>query len=205
MTNESPGSERELIIRIRMDDPDAVTQVYRSAFYSIVHFILQNNGSEQEAKDIYQEAFLVFYEKIKEDPGFELTCKIKTYLYSVSRRLWLKRLHEKNRLQGDIQDYEEYVALDQAELEDWDEREKRIRLMQEALKKLGERCRQIILSFYVQKKSMQDIAREMAYTNPANAKNQKYKCLQRLKKLFFKHYKPEELLKELTTINDKNP
>ena len=35
---------------------------------------------------------------------------------------------------------------------------------------------------------MTDIAAEFGYTNADNAKNQKYKCLMRLKKLFFAQY-----------------
>ena len=35
---------------------------------------------------------------------------------------------------------------------------------------------------------MSEIAKEFGYTNADNAKNQKYKCLMRLKKIFFGHY-----------------
>jgi hypothetical protein len=38
------------------------------------------------------------------------------------------------------------------------------------------------------KKGMQELASEFGYTNADNAKNQKYKCLMRLKKLFFSQY-----------------
>ena len=40
---------------------------------------------------------------------------------------------------------------------------------------------------------MQDIAAVFGYTNAENAKNQKYKCLVRLKRLFFSQYKNESL------------
>jgi hypothetical protein len=43
----------------------------------------------------------------------------------------------------------------------------------------------------MEKKSMTDIAGSFGYTNADNAKNQKYKCLMRLKKLFFTVYKNE--------------
>jgi hypothetical protein len=35
---------------------------------------------------------------------------------------------------------------------------------------------------------MQQLAEMFGYTNADNAKNQKYKCLMRLKKLFFSQY-----------------
>jgi DNA-directed RNA polymerase specialized sigma subunit len=56
--------------------------------------------------------------------------------------------------------------------------------MYESLQKLGENCQRILRLFYFEKKSMEVIAQEMEYTNAENAKNQKYKCLQQLKKYF---------------------
>jgi hypothetical protein len=51
---------------------------------------------------------------------------------------------------------------------------------------LGEPCKTIIEEFYLNSRSMQEICEQFGYTNADNAKTQKYKCLQRLKKLFFK-------------------
>jgi predicted DNA-binding protein YlxM (UPF0122 family) len=58
-----------------------------------------------------------------------------------------------------------------------------------ALEGLGEPCKSIIEDFYIADLSMEEISVKFNYTNADNAKNQKYKCLQRLKKLFFENYK----------------
>ena len=60
--------------------------------------------------------------------------------------------------------------------------------MDRALGSLGEPCKSLIEAYYIHKKGMADIAEEFGYTNADNAKNQKYKCLMRLKKLFFAQY-----------------
>jgi DNA-directed RNA polymerase specialized sigma24 family protein len=57
----------------------------------ILQLVINNNGDEDEAKDIYQEAIIVLYNKVKRG-DFELSSKLKTYIYSICRRLWLKRL-----------------------------------------------------------------------------------------------------------------
>jgi hypothetical protein len=57
------------------------------------------------------------------------------------------------------------------------------------MQNLGEPCKSLLESYYLQKKSMVAIAEEFGYTNADNAKNQKYKCLMRLKKLFFDQHK----------------
>jgi len=66
-------------------------------------------------------------------------------------------------------------------------------MMERAMNGLGEPCKSLLEAFYLQKKSMQEIAGSFGYTNSENAKNQKYKCLVRLKKLFFSQYKNESL------------
>jgi RNA polymerase sigma factor (sigma-70 family) len=158
----------------------------------ISHLVLQNSGTEDEAKDVYQEGVMVFYEKVREG-SLELSCQIKTYLYAVCRRLWLKRLAEKNRFIGRLDDHEPYLETGAEEdVAQAEERDQRFATMAEALLHIGEPCRSLLEGFYLQEKSMQQLTAEFGYTNADNAKNQKYKCLVRLKKLFFTHYKEEE-------------
>jgi DNA-directed RNA polymerase specialized sigma subunit len=79
--------------------------------------------------------------------------------------------------------------------EDIDEHEKEnfeFQMMEKAMGNLGEPCKSLLEAFYMQKRTMQEIASNFGYTNAENAKNQKYKCLMRLKKLFFSQYKSHE-------------
>jgi hypothetical protein len=62
-------------------------------------------------------------------------------------------------------------------------------MMEKAILGLGEPCKSLLEAFYIEKKNMQEIAVGFGYTNAENAKTQKYKCLMRLKKIFFSHYK----------------
>ena len=56
--------------------------------------------------------------------------------------------------------------------------------MEKSLNSLGEPCRSLLKAYYLETKSMVEIAGDFGYTNADNAKNQKYKCLMRLKKIF---------------------
>ncbi len=56
--------------------------------------------------------------------------------------------------------------------------------MEQSLNSLGEPCRSLLKAYYLETKSMVEIAGDFGYTNADNAKNQKYKCLMRLKKIF---------------------
>ncbi len=76
--------------------------------------------------------------------------------------------------------------------EDLDAHEQRnaeYEMMENAINHLGEPCKSLLEAYYLHKKNMQDIAASFGYTNADNAKNQKYKCLMRLKKIFFANYK----------------
>jgi RNA polymerase sigma factor (sigma-70 family) len=155
----------------------------------IVNLVCTNSGTEQEAKDIYQEAVIAFYEKVQQQ-SFVLTCKIKTYLYAVCRRLWLKRLAEKKRFHGNIEETESFLGIEE-EMIGVEEKENRFANISKAMNGLGEPCLSIIKDFYIHDLTMEAISNKFGYTNADNAKNQKYKCLQRLKKLFFEENKEE--------------
>lgn len=185
-------TDEELLMGLADGSDEALTNLYRCYFPMVLHFVTTNSGSEDDAKDIYQEVLIVLYEKVRTG-SLELHCQLKTYLYAVGRRLWLKQLAQKSRFM--VRDVEipldDEIALGQLD-DDLDEHQKRDRqfeLMADSLARLGEPCRTLLDDFYIQHLSMQDITEKFGYTNADNAKTQKYKCLMRLKKLFFLDYK----------------
>src|SRR6476646_9526815 len=91
-----PLVDEALVAAVRSGDDRALERLYRQHYPMVAQLVRTNSGSDDEAKDIYQEAIIVFYEKARQ-PEFVLTCQVKTYLYAVARRLWLKRLAERNR------------------------------------------------------------------------------------------------------------
>ena len=130
---------------------------------------------------------IVLYEKVRSGT-FELNCQIKTYLYSVCRRLWLKRLQQLNRYSAPVDNLDALIPVEE-EIEEHEQRNMEFDMMNKAIGSLGEPCKSLLEAYYLEKRSMQDIATSFGYTNADNAKNQKYKCLVRLKKIFFSHYK----------------
>ncbi|UOE51810.1 sigma-70 family RNA polymerase sigma factor [Mucilaginibacter sp. SMC90] len=179
----SAPTDSEIVLGILNNSEIVLKRLYTTYFPMILQLIINNNGDEDDAKDIYQEAIIVLYNKIK-GGDFELNSKLKTYIYSVCRRLWLKRLSQMNRYGGDIRDFEEHLPVEE-EVESHSDRDIQFGKMESALQQLGEPCKTIMEDFYIKNRSMQEICERFGYTNADNAKTQKYKCLQRLKKLFF--------------------
>lgn len=182
--------EKDLLRELARNSRQATEAIYKENYTMVQALVTNNNGTIDDARDIFQEAMVVLYERACSG-NFELNCKIKTYLYSVSRRLWLKRLYQAKKHTGDMEEAAETVPVEQ-DLEDYEQRSRELGLMEKALSGLGEPCKSLIKAFYLDKKNMTDIATAFGYTNADNAKNQKYKCLMRLKKLFFSQYKITE-------------
>lgn len=179
--------DKELLDGLAQNDKSAIEVIYKENFGLIQQMVVQNNGSEDDARDIFQESLIVLYQKsISED--FELQCQIKTYIYAVSRRLWLKRLQSKKIYDTPIDNYEEHISVEE-DVDAHEKQDQQYSVMKTALAKIGEPCKSLLEAFYVHNKNMQDISAYFGYTNADNAKNQKYKCLMRLKKLFFAQYK----------------
>ena len=175
--------EAALVEGMRIGNNGVLKQIY-SLYYPVIEsLVIKNHGSELEAKDVFQESVILLYEKLQQDE-FDLRCSIKTFLYAISKRLWLKRWNEKKTKVFDTEIESDSGDFDEAYLA-FEEQEKRFQSMNIALTQLGEPCTTILKDFYINDLSMVDIADKFGYTNAQNAKNQKYKCLQRLKKLFF--------------------
>jgi RNA polymerase sigma factor (sigma-70 family) len=179
-------NEQALLKGLANNDSRAIETIYKDNFNMVQAFVLNNNGSYDDARDIFQEAMIALYEKAQSE-SFVLTCQIKTYLYSICRRLWLKKLQQMGRFSNQVDNLDETIQVDE-DLEIHQKRNAEFVIMERAMCSLGEPCKSLLEGYYLKKMGMQELAAAFGYTNADNAKNQKYKCLMRLKKLFFSQY-----------------
>jgi RNA polymerase sigma factor (sigma-70 family) len=136
---------------------------------------------------VYQETIVILYEKCR-DEQFELNCQLQTFIYSIARNLWLKQLKKHGHV-GSLKEYHQEAYNDaESDLKTHTQKEEDIEKMYRSLDELGEPCATLIKDFYIRKMSMEEISDKFGYTNADNAKNQKYKCLQRLKRLYFENF-----------------
>ena len=175
--------DNDLLKGLAEGDRKSIELIYKSHFNMIQTLVINNSGSSDDARDIFQEALVVLYEKVQMG-SFELNCQLKTYLYSVCKRLWLKRLQQNSRYVTPDVEVELTVSVEE-DMAAHEKRDADYELMNKAIGNLGEPCKSLLEAYYINKMNMQDIASQFGYTNADNAKNQKYKCLMRLKKIFF--------------------
>lgn len=164
---------------------DAVLRALYKKYYSLVlKYVVNNSGSSEAAADIYQETIIVLYENVQK-PGFELNCQLQTFIFSIAKRLWLKQIRNNGNTLRFKEDGEDEVVDVSEEITEHLKKESDIEKMNACMENLGEPCKTLLKDFYVYKLSMEEISEKFGYTNADNAKTQKYKCLQRLKRYFF--------------------
>ncbi len=181
-------SDEQLLAALARGDRHATSVLYKKNYPIVRGWMVKGGADEADVSDIFQEAMVVLYEKAGE-PGFKMTCSIGTYLFAVSKNLWYKKLEKQGRQPGIISDdgnfLEETLTDTETDVDAHREKENHFLMLDRALEQIGEPCRSLLKAYYHHDRNMQEIAAEFGYTNSENAKNQKYKCLTRLKKLFF--------------------
>lgn len=165
----------------------ATEVVYRLNYKTVISWIVTQGGQAADAEDVYQEAMVVLFKK-SQQPDFRLTCKISTFLFAVSKHLWFKRLDHLRRQPATLGDNagndEGLDWIYEDEVRTHLEQEAHFSRLEHAIDQLGDPCSSLLRAFYHKGLSMSEIASQFGYTNPDNAKTQKYKCLNRLKKIF---------------------
>jgi RNA polymerase sigma factor (sigma-70 family) len=184
-------TDEEFIAGLRSGDSIILQALYKKHYNIVLRFIVNNSGTADEAAEIYQQAIIVLYENVQK-ADFALTAKLQTYIYSVARRLWLKQLKRHGKTFLFKEEEESELAEVTPDIDLHLKKEQELTRMQKSLEELGEPCATLINDFYVHGLSMDEIAEKFGYTNTDNAKNQKYKCLQRLKRYFFEKQSGEE-------------
>ncbi len=158
----------------------ALRQVYLHNRPMIVDYIRRNNGSPEEAKDVFQETVIAFYENVKARK-FKGESAISSYLYSIARFNWMNRLKRKGigeRAKASQQVEEETPGF----LPVFLEKEQESQVLQ-VFHQLGQDCQKVLgLSIYHYFNN-KEIAHEMNYENEQVARNKRYKCMKRLKEM----------------------
>lgn len=156
----------------------ALDMLYK-AYPPICRFIKSHGGSEEDARDTFQETLIIFCRKAAQ-PDFKLTAKISTYLFSVSKFLWKDKLQKANRY---VHAYDFDQTADISEATEAHEQEQQYQFLDTVLAAIGDKCKEILEAYYFHKQSMQLIAEKFGYSTEASAKNQKYKCLEKARVL----------------------
>ncbi|HBL74561.1 MAG: hypothetical protein A2W90_20960 [Bacteroidetes bacterium GWF2_42_66] len=168
-------SNEELLNGILRNDSVILQFIYKNFYYKINFFIKKNNGDDDDANDVFQEAIIIMYRKIK-DNSLILDCSFDTYLYSICRFLWMKQLEKRKNEKERIYDNQEYRDdIYDEQLNRTVDMNERYKLYQKHFKNLGKDCQKILQMFF-DKVPLKQIAQMMGFKGEKYAKKRKYKC-----------------------------
>lgn len=170
-----------------------------SKYYKIIHnYVINNNGSEDDAKDVFQEAIIAIIRNI-ENNQVDKNVKFLSYLYSISKYIWLKHLRKNkyiinnNNDEWNIEEMKENSYFtDTTEIID-ESLEKGI--FQRNFLKLGKKCQELLKLFF-QKFSLKEIAEKMGFKSENYVKKKKFLCKEELIKLIKQDKDYQKIIKE---------
>ncbi|MEQ9425715.1 MAG: sigma-70 family RNA polymerase sigma factor [Cyclobacteriaceae bacterium] len=176
--------DHEILARIGKGDEGALDYLYKKHYRMMTKIVLSNNGTEEEAKDIYQDALIVFWQKAVKG-NLVLTSKISTFIYSICLNLWRKELERKSRLVNEEKDGQASQNFEAKEQQ---------KIIHECIGELGDTCKRILTYYYFDGMNMNEIAEKLNFANTDTAKTKKYKCKKRLDQLIKTRFSSNDFL-----------
>ncbi len=178
-------SDPEIINLIRNEDSRGLSLVYEKFRHEFIHWIIKTYGTDpDDAREFYQASIVILYDNTMAGKLDSLQSSLKTYLFGIGKNLALQQLRLNHRKQKTGAEFyiKNYVLDNQ---EDKMKEEVNLEIVSQSFSTLGEPCHELLSLYYYKKKSMEEISATLGYKNPETAKNQKYKCMERLRKIVF--------------------
>ncbi len=175
------NEDARLLDRIRRGDEDALATLYRQSLRSVTALITRNSGTGRDAEEVLQEALVILWERVRQK-RYRHSARLETFLYATARNLWLRRLARARREVPREIDPDESVSEDPSPLDKLIESEESV-MIGDALTRLGEPCRSLLILFYWEEASMEEIAGRLGFANPETAKSKKYQCKKALQEM----------------------
>ena len=185
-------NDEEITEGLRQGNDDVLNFLYKNYYGAVRGLVLKSFGSEEQARDIFQEVIIVIYNKLQES-NFKITSSFFTFFYAVIKITWLdfRKIKKTNPLDNALE-YNEEIGVDIDEAELLAIRALRSNLFYTYLKQLKESC-QKILEFSMADYSADEIAAKLNLKSGAYVRKRKSDCL----KVLMEKIRKDSVFKEL--------
>lgn len=148
-------------------------KLYKSAFPVVARYVSKHGGTFDEAKDVFQDAAMIYYEKsaaMHQPPHND-----RAYLMGIAKHLWFKNRRDNSR----------YVPIDIndsiANIPCGAPQQPLAAKLLDYLETSGQKCMELLKNFYYDKLPMTDIAAAYGFSGIRSATVQKFKCLEKVR------------------------
>ena len=150
--------------------------LYEEVFPVVADIVSKQGGSFQDAKDIFQDALIIFYEK-SVDGELDIKLSNEAYIVGIAKHLWIKKFKSKYGLLS-LDALEKEITLPGDYFEPGTIKTNRLlRLLEVA----GKKCIELLRSIYYDKLSMNEVSKIHGFSSSHSASVQKYKCIEKIK------------------------
>jgi RNA polymerase sigma factor (sigma-70 family) len=167
----------EIIGGIQKRDNKVLTLIYKDYYPGILNYIKNNEGSSDDAKDVFQESIIIIFRQIEEN-SLDIKTGFDNYLFGIARLIWLKILRNReihNKSLALIERSEiAYHPADELIEEDLE-----LRFFRKHFLEIGEEG-QKLLKLSASDLSNDTIAKMLGYKNEQVVRNLKYKFKEKL-------------------------
>ena len=173
-----------MLAAIKQGDENAFKRLYKEYRQPFIQWIVNKYSlHEEDAKDLFQNAVVILYDKVSTGKITELQSSVKTYLFGIGKNLAYEHMRKQQKYPEGPSELLINHVVDDSDYEDKVRFEQDLRNASRALSELGDPCKSILQLFYFERQSMESICQMMHYKNAETVKVKKFKCLLRLKKL----------------------
>lgn len=137
--------DQKYIRALRNNDISLVEEIYRNNSPMIIDLVKKNNGTKQDAMDLFQEILIIMHKNAHN--GFVISCSLKSFLYTLCKRRWINELRRRGRSKtikvADIQDLN-YMTEAKQDAEEFTEFEEKHEFAKAIFAMLSPSCKQIL-------------------------------------------------------------
>lgn len=161
--------EMNNLVRTAEEREKLFITLYKSAFPSVARYISKMGGSFDEAKDIFQDALVIYYEKVVV-AALTVNTNERAYLAGICKHLWVRKFKQ-NNCTSTLDDIDVIADIEEDQFSD-------AKLMK-FLETAGKKCMELLRSFYYDQVPLADAAKIFGFSGVRSATVQKYKCLEK--------------------------
>jgi len=158
--------------------------VYEDNRDKFINFAKRYNLPHDDVIDVYQDAYVAFYNNVMSGKIEKMTSSISTYLFSIGKYLIFDRMKKNNKtISSDYnmdivrgqEDVMENITLETGELTQEQQ------LLRTHFASLGKQCQELLNLFYYRGFTIKDILEHGNYNSENVVKSAKSRCLKTLK------------------------
>lgn len=146
--------------------------IYGHFYPMVLKYITGNSGTADDATDIFQDSLLVLNRSLKQGK-FRQNSSLKTYVYGIARRLWLKKLSAENNRNETIHEYQQYTQQEGSPTIN-------TTLVRSIISELPAQCQEVLVAYYFRNQDMSEIKELLDMASVEVARTTKYRCLKKL-------------------------